>query len=236
MEIFYTKLYMEWNALQAGIVSGICQTIIGYPLDSIKTWSQNYNKENPPKFNYINLYRGIQFPILQSPFTIATGFFVNESVYRHYNNIYISSFCSGSCISILLCPFDYYKINYQQNKKPSFLKCYNKLHIVAMREVPANMIYFSTYYHMRNYEFSPGISGAFAGICSWCLTYPMDTIKSRVQIQNHISLKDAFRQGSLYKGIGVTCLRAGIVNFIGFEVFEYTKHQLKKYNRSVCNI
>jgi len=218
---------MDWDALIAGGASGITQIFTGYPLDTMKTWAQNNNISHKPKVNFMNLYKGIQFPLLQSPFTIATGFFVNENVYQKCNNIYISSFCSGLCITALLCPFDYYKINYQQQKIPVLKNSYNKIHIVALREVPANMCYFSTYHYLRKNGLSPGVSGAISGVCSWGLTYPMDTIKSRLQIHNNLSLKEAILEGSLYKGLLIACIRAGIVNFVGFEVYEYSRKLLK---------
>ena len=217
---------MDWNALIAGIASGVGQTFIGYPLDSMKTWSQNNIITTKPKLNIINLYKGIQFPLMQSPFTVATGFFVNENVYKRYNNIYISSFASGLCISIFLCPFDYYKINYQHHKIPVLKHCFNRLHIVGLREVPANICYFSTYHHMRMYDLSPGISGAIAGISSWMITYPVDTIKSRLQLQKNLSFKAALYQGNLFKGLKITCIRAGIVNYAGFEIYECIRHKL----------
>lgn len=219
---------MDWDTLIAGIASGTSQIIIGYPLDSMKVWYQNnLLVTKKPELNFKNLYKGIQFPLLQSPFTVASGFFVNENVYKQCNNIYFSSFCSGLCVSIFICPFDYYKINFQQQNLPILKHCYNKIHIVALREVPANMCYFSTYHTMRKNDFSPGVSGALSGICSWGFTYPLDTIKSRLQVHTNLSLKQVLLQGNLYNGIGITCIRAGIVNFIGFEIYEYTRQQLK---------
>ena len=217
---------MDFNALFAGIASGYAQIFIGYPFDSIKTWTQNIEISKRPKLNLKNLYKGVQFPLIQSPFTIASGFFINENVYKKYGNIYFSSMCSGIFISLFLCPFDYYKINYQQHKVPTIKHSFDRIHIVALREIPANICYFSTYHYMRNKELRPGTSGAISGICSWLLTYPIDTIKSRLQIQNKLTFMSAISQGNFYKGINITCLRAGIVNFIGFEVYEYTRMHL----------
>ena len=211
---------MDRNALLAGIASGVCQTCIGYPLDSMKTWRQNDKLTNRPPITIRNLYKGILFPLMQSPFTIATGFTVNETMLKKTKNIYISAFASGVACSIFLFPFDYYKIQYQQHYKPKIFHSFNRLHIVSMREVPANVIYFSFYHHLRKNDIPIGISGAISGISSWLLTYPFDTIKSRMQLDHKLSLKHAISQGNLLRGVHITCLRAGIVNYIGFEVYE----------------
>lgn len=224
---------MDFNALLAGITSGVCQTCIGYPLDSMKTWRQNDKMVSRPPITIRNLYKGIQFPLVQSPFTIATGFFVNESVLKKTKNIYMSAFASGIACSIFLCPFDYYKIQYQHHYKPKILQSFNRLHIVSIREVPANVIYFSSYHHLRKNDIPVGFSGAIAGVSSWFLTYPFDTIKSRMQLDHKLSLKDAISQGNLLRGVHITCLRAGIVNYIGFEVYERSRHYFESSSTSI---
>ena len=220
---------MDKNALMAGIVSGVCQTCIGYPFDSMKTWLQNSKLSSRPPLTLTNLYKGIQFPLMQSPFTVATGFFVNESMFQYSKNVYISAFSSGVACSFFLCPFDYYKIQYQHHYKPNLLYCFKRLHIVSLREVPANVIYFSFYYHLRKNEIPIGLAGAISGISSWFFTYPFDTIKSRMQLDHQLSFKKAVKQGNFFKGVHVTCLRAGIVNYIGFEVYEKSRDCIKAF-------
>ena len=218
---------MDTNSLLAGIASGVCQTLIGYPLDSMKTWRQNDKLASRPEMTIGNLYKGISFPLMQSPFTIATGFTVNETVKKRTNNAYLSAFASGIACSVFICPFDYYKIQYQQHYKPNILHSFNKLHIVSMREIPANTIYFSSYYNLRKNDVPVGFSGALSGISSWFLTYPFDTIKSRMQLDHKLSLRSAINQGNLFRGVHITCMRAGIVNYIGFEIYEWTREKLK---------
>lgn len=217
---------LDTLSLKAGIASGFCQTFVGYPLDTLKTWTQNSNISKKPNITLKNLYKGVSFPLMQSPFTVATGFFVNDNMYKYTNNIYLSAMSSGLSISFFLCPFDYYKIHYQQHKTPLFKNAYNRLPIVALREVPANLFYFSNYHNMRNNNISPGVSGAISGIGSWLITYPIDTIKSRMQLQNKLSFIAAMKEGNFFRGVGVTCARAAIVNYIGFEVYEYSRSLL----------
>jgi len=221
---------MDKDALFAGITSGVCQTFIGYPFDSMKTWRQNHQLSTRPPITIRNLYKGIQFPLMQSPFTVATGFFVNDAVLSYTNNIYMSGFASGLMCSFFLCPFDYYKIQHQHHSRPNILHSFSKLHIVSSREIPANVIYFSFYYHLRDFNVPIGISGALSGISSWLLTYPFDTIKSRMQLNHTLSIQDAISQGSLFKGVRITCTRAGIVNYMAFEVYERTRSLLKQFH------
>ena len=54
------------------------------------------------------------------------------------------------------------------------------------------------------YDLGSGISGAIAGISSWMITYPVDTIKSRLQLQKNLSFKAALYQGNLFKGLKIT--------------------------------
>ena len=49
------------------------------------------------------------------------------------------------------------------------------------------------------------ISGGLAGITSWTITYPIDTIKTRIQ---NISFSKAIKQYNLFKGLSVSLLRA----------------------------
>ena len=64
------------------------------------------------------------------------------------------------------------------------------LGITVMREIPAFGVYFSSYEAMtRTQDSSQPIStmrmmaaGGFAGIFSWLFTYPIDMLKSRLQV------------------------------------------------------
>lgn len=93
---------MDKDALFAGITSGVCQTFIGYPFDSMKTWRQNHQLSTRPPITIRNLYKGIQFPLMQSPFTVATGFFVNDAVLSYTKYEW---FCFRSYVFLLPLPF-----------------------------------------------------------------------------------------------------------------------------------
>ena len=58
-----------------GFMSGVAQTLIGHPLD-IKTWSQNTNLVNQPPRTFLNMWRGIQYPMIQLPIVCGGKFWL----------------------------------------------------------------------------------------------------------------------------------------------------------------
>ena len=89
--------------------------------------------------------------------------------------------------------------------------------------------YFGFYDYCRKKEFNTFISGSIAGLMNWTLTYPIDVIESR-QIAQDISIKDALKQGKLWKGYGVCATRAIIVNAAIFSSYEQIKKLLEQNN------
>tara|TARA_B100000424_G_C22938096_1_gene499146 strand:+ start:1454 stop:2098 length:645 start_codon:yes stop_codon:yes gene_type:complete len=207
----------------AGIISGVVQTILGHPLDTLKTWSQNNIQYKNPKFNVKNLYKGVHVPILQNPFIIGSTLYVNNSMYNRYNNVYISSFCSGILSTIMYTPFDYYKINIQQQKNINIFNCYKKVHIVALHEIPANMIFFSTYKKCKSYELTNEVSGATGGVFCSIIVYPLNTIKTRMQSNIELTLLNAIKRKKLYNGISFSLCRSIMCGGIGMSIFEKLK-------------
>lgn len=65
------------------------------------------------------------------------------------------------------------------------------------------------------------ISGGIAGCSSWLFTYPLDTVKSRIQGNICKTMKDAIKMGNLFTGLNYCLLRAFIANSIGFTTYEY---------------
>lgn len=49
----------------AGITAGLAQALTGHPLDTIKTWSQNRSTLVQPKHTFKNLWKGVQYPLVQ---------------------------------------------------------------------------------------------------------------------------------------------------------------------------
>lgn len=214
---------MTLKTLYAGIASGFIQTLLAYPFDTIKTWNQNKNICKTPLYTIKNLYKGIQYPLIQTPLTIGCGFYTNEKIYDKYKNIYISSFCSGLINVIFFSPFDYYRINLQQQQKPNFLKCYRNLPIIIVRDIPSSMLLLCSYRKLRNRDISIPIAGGLSGLIAWTIIFPLDTIKNRLQSNTSLKIFEVVKMGNLYNGYIITCFRAVFVNTIGFYIFELLK-------------
>ena len=201
------------DVILSSFFSGITQVIIGHPFDTI---NQNNNFLNK-NINLKNLYRGVKYPIIQTPLVNIVNFYYNDYFIKKYNMSLInSSILSGFISSIIITPLNYYKINNQQNLKKILILI--KFYIV--REVPTLFIYFNTYDYSKKYIYSYSLCDSIAGILSWLLTYPIDTIKTRLQSNSANSIKDAILQKNLFNGIKQYLLRAFIVNGIGFYVYE----------------
>jgi solute carrier family 25 carnitine/acylcarnitine transporter 20/29 len=124
------------------------------------------------------------------------------------------------------------------------------------RQAPSFGIYFSSYDRIKTAlldqnsfnnanAFTPplaisALSGGIAGSLSWAVVYPMDAIKSRIQTlpleQPTPKMRDVFvslwRSQRLYRGIGITVIRAFPVNGIIFPVYEFCLQQLHQRTSS----
>lgn len=209
------------NDFYCGACSGVIQSLVGHPLDTYKVLSQN-NKLTL----YINPWRGIQYPMMNSVLTCSLTFGINEKLKCYNLPNYLSGFISGACIFPLVYISDNYKINEQigNNKKINFTYIIKNKGKVAsfMRESIAFSVYFYTYDKMKKFTNNSLISGGIAGLSNWTFTYPLDVIRSR-QIAKQINIIDAINIGSLWKGYVFCALRAIKVNAMGFFVYEQIK-------------
>ena len=195
-----------------GSISGAAQMIVGHPLDTIKVWKQNNYKIKLKNIKPRILFRGVSFPILAS--SISTG--VQFHCY-HQNPGILGGISAGFFSSFIIAPFDYYKIKYQinsinKNKKLSLIP--RGFGITTLREVPSMSAYFSTYYYFIDKNYNPFISGGMAGIASWTISYPLDTLKTRIQSGD--TYMKAINKCNYFKGLPYCLVRAFIVNGTGF--------------------
>lgn len=205
--------------IKGGLI-GVSQTIIGHPFDTIKVLQQNNIKINQSILKPKILLSGIKYPII-----ISTAY--NSAIFGLYsffnkNNMskFQSGFLSGALMSIVLNPFEYYKINYQllENKKQN--KIWRGIHFTMARESIATGIYFQNYYFLKEKNISPFIAGGIAGCNSWIVTYPIDTIKTRYQSNHNFLIKDIVNQKNIYKGITFCLIRAFLVNGVSFSLYD----------------
>lgn len=208
---------------EIGLICGIIQTVVGQPIDTIKVLIQNNNTNI--KYSFKNLYKGMFYPLVNSMFVGYTLFGLVDEINKKYtNNYYISGFISGIIISPVIQISEYWKINAQMHKKTSMKFFYVGNYATLLRETIGSSIYFGGYHYLKqDLELSPFLSGAFSGMCSWCFTYPIDVIKTRVQQHPHISYNKAFLMGRLYNGLYITLIRGFVVNGCAFYAYDAMK-------------
>lgn len=201
--------------IKGGIVGG-STVFIGYPLDTMKTCIQN--KQNI-SLHIKHLYKGISYPLAFSVIFNSTLFSLHDYFEHKINNHYISGFLAGTISAPLLNTVELYKVNkqllQQVNYKKPFLGCLGTI----SRESTASAFYFGVYFSMRN-DYHPAISGGTAGAMSWLVSYPFDTIKTRIQSGMCKTYSEAFLKQNLWKGFSYCLARAIIVNSAGFYIYD----------------
>jgi hypothetical protein len=73
---------------------------------------------------------------------------------------------------------------------------------------------------MSNNDF---INGLFGGATGVLISHPFDTIKTRIQTNNNLSIKDVIKQGKLYNGIVSPLFGIMLEKSIVFGSFESSK-------------
>lgn len=213
------------------------------------------------------VYRGMSSPLVgvAGINAIVFGIYANTQRYLPNPDSLKSHFIAGATAgffqSFICSPMELAKSRLQVsnggNKGPidCLRKIYSRegtkglfrgLNITMLREIPAFGSYFWTYELLtRTPDNSPVstsamlLSGGLAGIVSWVIVYPIDVIKSRMQIDGIAgSLKyknslDCLKQGlalegyvGFYRGLVPTILRAFPVNAATFAVVTWTMRLL----------
>jgi len=193
------------------------------------------------------LYSGVTFPlaILESSIIFASYSMAYECLKHHKCKYHIASMVAGAfsgiSVSFVLTPIELIKCKMQipnQYKnarscfisvvKESGLRGLYKGHLsTMMREIPGNMMYFGLYHYIvRTYgkkdiqTWKLACAGSIAGVGYWSLIYPIDTIKTMEQTKSFRGLS-SLKIHDLYRGFGITLLRAIPANFTIFYVYEY---------------
>ena len=112
------------------MIIGATQTIIGHPIDTLKTLYQNNNskilkgiyqesirqnvKHKTPKLDIISrLYAGVSYPFLIN-LTYNTAIYeLQNKIHQNTNNHFTSGFLSGGIMSLFLNPFEVAKIKHK---------------------------------------------------------------------------------------------------------------------------
>ncbi|KAM7140599.1 mitochondrial ornithine transporter 2 [Molossus nigricans] len=133
-------------------------------------------------------------------------------------------------------------------RKDGLLGFYHGLSSTLIQEVPGYFFFFGGYELSRSFfasgrskdELGPVplmLSGGIAGICLWLVIYPVDCIKSRIQVLSMSGKQAGFirtllsiveREGiaALYFGLTATMIRALPANGSLFLVYEYSRRRM----------
>ena len=218
------------DTVLAGIVSGVVQTVIGHPLDTMKVWKQN---SQPITLCPRAIYRGFAYPLATGSiltsiqFSTAAfarqhimGFTASTITHDPYVEFLAGSF-SGVFVGLAISPFDRYKIAAQSlASAPRY-----GLMACLVREIPASGLYFGAYAGARAQDIPVLAAGSIAGVASWSLTYPLDLIKTQIQSGEIASVRAGLRdmwcgRTKPFSGITFCLTRAMLVNGLGFYVYE----------------
>ncbi|KAL5975883.1 hypothetical protein ACLOJK_020211 [Asimina triloba] len=118
------------------------------------------------------------------------------------------------------------------------------LPVTILRDAPSQGVYFLVYEQVRELM-HPGcranggqsvgtmlVAGGLAGVASWVSCYPVDVVKTRLQgqrpcVPRYEGIVDCFRKsvreeghGVLWRGLGLTLVRAFVVNGAVFVAYE----------------
>ena len=218
-----------------GMISGIAQTIVGHPFDTIKIRTQCGVKT---PLNPLSYFRGMTYNLMSAITCNAVIFgtqgFVSSSIADHHNAdshpalLYLApGFISGICVTPIVFFFDIGKNKKQALGKKLSSSDFSQtrgLGTTILREPIAFSIYFATYKALKeNHGIPPFWAGGISGLACWAFTYPLDVLRNR-QITYNISVLESLAEGKLFKGFGVCLIRAFIVNSFGFYFYENAKN------------
>ena len=78
----------EYKSLVSGFVSGAIHTIVGFPLDTLKTLKQSNNINK--NINFKNIFKGLIYPVSQVSLVNALTFGSNNYFKKNHNHNYIN--------------------------------------------------------------------------------------------------------------------------------------------------
>jgi solute carrier family 25 carnitine/acylcarnitine transporter 20/29 len=211
------------------------------------------------------VYKGITSPLAGVAAINAIVFGVYGNTQRNLSNPdtlkshFIAGGTAGLFQSFLCSPMELAKSRLQVSdgtKGPveclraiyaheGFRGIFRGLNMTILREIPAFSSYFLTYEWLTRTEDGGPIStatmlaaGGVAGTVSWVIVYPVDVIKSRMQIDGigvtkYLNSIDCLKKSVssegyrfLYRGLTPTVLRAFPVNAATFAVVTWTMRLL----------
>lgn len=224
---------MNDNNIICSFIIGITQSIIGYPLDTLKTMAQHNTISDTTnikstygvleKFSTLQrCYRGFSYQLGISTINTATCFLTFDYISYKTNSMILAGICTGIVSGIIITPLEIKKVRHQveRTKNISDTKT-SGLGLTTTREIIALTCYFNTYHKLKTiWPDNTLINGGLAGCACWTMSYPFDTLKTHRQTGSRISMLDIIQRGTLFRGYGFCMARAFLVNSVGFYIYE----------------
>jgi hypothetical protein len=221
---YSSREYSPLRNATCGGIAGIVSSFVVCPADHIKTRMQTHNPNGPssPSSSYSS-----------SSSRAARHIFVEHGVVGLYRGFAatIARQCPGFVV--------YFGV--YDGVRARILSSNNAISTGSSTMKSTTSAIATTTMRPRRDEILASVAaGGISGSLSWAMVYPLDLIKTRIQSlpmdcerversMAHVA-SDVIRKhgyGAMYRGFGVTILRAFPVNGIIFPVYEWTLEALK---------
>tara|TARA_Y100000741_G_C18226701_1_gene548120 strand:+ start:668 stop:1354 length:687 start_codon:yes stop_codon:yes gene_type:complete len=227
------------NITISSLIAGLSQTIIGHPLDTIKTRVQYNNSSTLKEIKKIKnikyLYKGSYYPLIGNSILNSFLFSYHYNINKKIDNHFLTGLSTGIISGLILSPCELIKCKLQMNKKIKIRENLNKslfngMSLCILRESIGLSLYFGIYEYLQKKKENSLLNGGLCGLISWTLTYPIDIIKTKKQIDNEKISKIIKKMNILdYKiGLEITLIRSIIVNSSIFYIYENLNNYLEE--------
>ena len=232
-----------------GLYAGVVNTLILQPFDVVRTLQQQEHSKfiETIQRQYINGVSGFYRGTVPTLYRNSLGYALYFNIIKEYqkvlggsfvNNMIIGMGARGS-VGLFLAPLTFIKTRFESTKfkygslKGAISEIYKKegaktfytaLSATLFRDTFYSGLYFGLYQHMKK-DYPVYISATTSAIIALIFTHPLDTMKTKMQIdpQNYKSLLQTSRKLSLkylYSGFLPRSLRRVVQAVVAWTLFE----------------
>ena len=187
------------NDYVIGSICAVTQNIVGYPFDTFKVRFQSDYKHGSQ--NRANIFRGLSGPMICNTLTTGLNYGIFNDLEHKFQNSIVSGFISGIILSPIVNIGENYKIKCQLGLTPKhYINIKRGLGLCTLRDSFGCSIYFGVYNNLPS-DTGSFVNGGLAGVSSWLFTYPIDTVKTRIQGNDRETIYGAYQKGGVFKGV-----------------------------------